>query len=204
MNVSLIWHIVKKDLRHTWIWMVAVFLYPAGWGVANSRMMLALPETQQMWSQAAVVFAPPFPISVVLYLSMLLHAEALPGERQYWLARPVNWKDLLAAKAALGFAVIFLALAFMLIGVLGSQGFEIRFYLPQLLWKITLLSGALLPLVGLVCVTKNLQQMALWCIGFVVTAALVIETSHGTNRISPDLLWVGDMGCTLVYFFWLQ
>ncbi len=201
MNVSLIWHIVKKDFRHTWIWMVAVVLSIASWGVTNSMMMLALPEIRTLWSNAMEVFTLLLPISIVLCLSVLLHAEALPGERQYWLARPVNWKDLLAAKAALGFAVIFLTLALTLTVVLKSQGFEIRSYLPQLLWKIALLLGALLPLVLLVSVTKNLQQMALWCVGFLVTAQLVIAIAHSKHEISSDLLWVGDMGFTLLSFF---
>ena len=91
--------------------------------------------------------------------------------------------------------------ALTLTGLLESQGFEIRSYLPQLLWKITLLLGASLPLVALISATKNLQQMALWCVGFLVTAQLVTAISHGKHGISPDLLWVGDMGCTLLSFF---
>lgn len=201
MNVSLIWHIVKKDFRHTWIWMVAGFLSIAGWGVTNSMMMLTLPEIQPMWLKATTVFTVLFNFSVVLYMPMLLHAEALPGDRQYWLARPVNWKDLLAAKAASGFVVIFIPLALTLTVVLESQGFEIRFYLPQLLWKLTLLLGALLPLAALISVTKNFQQMVMWGVGLGGTAILVSVNSHGKQWISPDLLWIGDMGCTLLSFF---
>ena len=47
MNVSLIWHIVKKDFRHTWMWIVAVFLSFAGWGVTSSMEMLAPLETRR-------------------------------------------------------------------------------------------------------------------------------------------------------------
>ncbi len=198
MKVSLIWHIVGKDLRHTWMWIVAVFLSFAGWGVTNSMMMLSPLETSQLWSNALAVFSTLLPISVVLFLSMLLHGEALPGERQYWLARPVNWKDLLAAKAALGFAVIFPALALTLFGILQSQGFEIHSYLPQLLWKITLLLSSSLPLAVLISVTKNLQQMALWCVGFLLFAQLLFALAHSKAGTSSEVLWIGDIGCTLL------
>src|ERR1039457_3108986 len=38
----------------------------------------------------------------------LIHEEAVPGDRQYWLTRPIAWKDLLLAK--LMFVLLFIPL----------------------------------------------------------------------------------------------
>ena len=90
------------------------------------------------------------------------------------------------------------ALALTLFGILDSQGFDIHSYLPQLLWRITLLLSSSLPLAVLISVTKNLQQMALWCVGFLLFAQLLAGLAHSKTGISQEVLWIGDMGCTLL------
>ena len=63
----------------------------------------------------------------------LIHEEAVPGDRQYWVTRPIAWKDLLLAKAA--FILVFIHLPCFLTDAvtLAANGQSIIHFFPALL-----------------------------------------------------------------------
>ena len=193
MNIAMIWHIVKKDVRHTWMWIAAFLASLAGFGYTYSMMLLSCcDERIRLWTNAFEAMTVALVVAVTLFLAKLFHAEALPGTRQYWLARPVNWPDLLAAKTALAFAVILPSLTFMMIGIVSSQGFDIRWHISQLLLRIVIVAGSLLPVFALLAVTKNLQQVSIWLVGSFIALVMVNNMAHGMSSS-----WVNTSTATL-------
>ena len=188
MNTAMIWHIVKKDVRHTWMWILVVLVLFAGFSYVYSTTLLACcPEPIRLWTNAYKAMSVVLMIAIGLFLAMLFHAEALPGTRQYWLARPMNWPDLLVAKIALALAVLLPSFMLMMISIVISQGFEIRGHIPQLLLRlVTVPAIVLMPAFALLAVTKNLQQVSMWLVGSVLALVMVdsMLSGHRSGRVS--------------------
>src|SRR6202035_1331575 len=92
---------------------------------------------------------------------MVAHQETLPGDRQYWLTRPVSWQSLLLAKA--GFVVAFFQLPVLASNLctLVANGLSPLAYLTPLLVKQVFLTAFLvLPTLALAAVTRNFGQFA--------------------------------------------
>jgi hypothetical protein len=82
--------IFRKDVRRFWGLLAVVVPLEAAvtWSYSS-------PVTAQ-----AQLFTGLFQFLVQWFLVVsLTHEEAVPGGRQYWLTRPIAWRDLLLAKA---------------------------------------------------------------------------------------------------------
>src|SRR5271165_2344871 len=119
-----VWHIFKKDVRYlrqeiAFLFALAVALYWLG-GLLRGDISDAF----------GVLVA----ITAAYTIARLIHAEALPGENQFWVTRPYRWQSLLAAKLLFILTFInlpvFLAQAASLLG----RGFPIAWIVPGLLW----------------------------------------------------------------------
>lgn len=112
----------------------------------------------------------------------VIQQESLPGDRQYWLTRPYDWRSLLAAK--LLFAILFAALPLLAVkcAVLWVNGVSPLRHAGDILLRtlafvsaVALLSGAL------AAVTRTLLQFlwALLALGGIVAAAIVLGVNYG-------------------------
>ena len=87
----MILHIIKKDLRLLWPFVVGLTTLNViaqwaryGWSVHGDGG----------WP----VFGPLALIAWVLFVTVLVHQDVIPGTRQDWLTRPIKRRDLVAAK----------------------------------------------------------------------------------------------------------
>jgi hypothetical protein len=114
---------------------------------------------------------------------MAVHQETLPGDRQYWLTRPISWQSLLLAKGM--FVVVFFQLPLLAsnLGALLANGLPPLAYVAPLLVKQGLLTAFLaLPTMALAAVTRNFGQFAIW-----VFAAFAAVLLIGLELPGPSL-----------------
>ena len=99
----------------------------------------------------------------------VIHEEAVPGDRQYWLTRPIAWQDLLLAKAA--FILLFIPLPCFLTDAvtLVAHGQSIVHFLPSLLacQFVILVRNILLP-AAIAAVTATLAQFVWHCLALLI------------------------------------
>jgi hypothetical protein len=158
-------HIFKKDARRLW-WEVTVTL---GLLVSLSWMDVHradfIPGSLEGWLHVIL------PAAWVYLIALLVHEEALIGDRQFWITRPYPWSALLAAKALFVAAFIHVPLLAADAAILAARGFEPWDYVPHLLWKQLLLAAMLtLPAVALAAVTRNLAQFLMSTAAIALTA----------------------------------
>jgi hypothetical protein len=147
--------ILKKDLRRLWWESLVSFIVVAALTWFDSRRYDFVPGP----TEAMLNFLAP---AVWAYLiAMLVHQEALVGDRQFWLTRPYPRAALLGAKL-LGAILLVHVPAFLSdCVILWSHNFSPFNYLPQLAWKQAIIAGVLtFPALAIAAVTRNLPQFA--------------------------------------------
>ena len=165
-------HIFLKDVRYLRYQIVLVFALALGliWG--------ATPGPRQLVGSSG-------PVEILLIaaanfmIARLIHAEAIPGDRQFWVTRPYRWKSLLLAKLAFIFvfvqAPVLLAHLFIVI----LNGFPLWSNIPGLLWSQVLITAFVsLPVAALASMTRGLVQ-------FVVAGMTVIAVVYGAFYLLP-------------------
>jgi hypothetical protein len=138
------WHIFKKDCRYLWREIILLL-------VLAIALCFAMGDILEGIGAVAVAFV----------LARLIHAEAIPGENQFWITRPYRWQSLLAAK-------LILIVTFVNLPVLTSQSlillvrhFPIGSILPGLLWtQMLIFFGLALPIAAGAAMTPGLVPFA--------------------------------------------
>jgi YD repeat-containing protein len=108
----------------------------------------------------------------------VIHEEAVPGDRQYWLTRPIAWQDLLLAKAA--FVLIFIHLPCFLTDVvtLAAHGQSIIRFFPSLLTcQFSILALDVLLPAAIAAVTATLARFVWLCLALLVGFGLLVSVS---------------------------
>jgi hypothetical protein len=143
-------HIFWKDVRYLKYQIILVFLLAFGllWsGAAIGPRMSASSGSIEILLIVAANFM----------IARLIHAEAIPGDRQFWVTRPYQWKSLLGAK--LSFIVVFVQLPVLLTHLLivTLNGFPLWSSIPGLLWTQLLITAFVsLPVAALAAMTRGL------------------------------------------------
>ena len=177
--MRLVLHILLKDARRFW-WEIAVTL---GLLASVARMDATrvgfIPGAMEGWLNLIL------PAVWAYLVALVIHDEALVGDRQFWLTRPYPWPALLVAKALFVLVFIHFFSFAVDVAILASRGFEPLAYLPQLLLKQLVLGAALtVPSAALAAVTKNLPQF--------IFAGVVIVTAglFSLARIELPYPWI--------------
>ena len=170
-------HIFAKDVRRFWPEILAslailaalVSVYPRQWpdvlNIPVSQRYVNLHEYSNLLFALAMV-------SWCLLIARLIHAEALVGDRQYWLTRPYTWVSILAAKILFLVVFLYLPLAVAQTLILAASGLDPLGSLPGLFYNLLLLTGIfVLPLMAIATVTSSFFRMALTLVA--VLAAMV-------------------------------
>ena len=200
-------HIFKKDTRRFWpeiLLSVILGLFfaihiPAQWRIYEDW------NRRQHLLGFVVAFGVLMPVAWWFLISRSIHAEALVGDRQFWVTRPYEWKHLLAAKVLL-FAV-WIGLPDLLVQsiILSEAGFHPLSYLPGMLTNL-LLFGTIfvLPVFSIAAVTSNFARLTmtlLTCILMLVGFEALVNIPHGYTPSSPyeNGLWIPLLfgGCVL-------
>jgi hypothetical protein len=169
--VKLIIHIFLKDVRHLWREIAVSFALVAAYG-RNVPYSWAHPgATGVEFSFAGAFFDARFWASMLVVLVPLawaftvirgIQSESLVGDRQFWITRPYDWRQLLAAK--LLFILVFVNLPMFILDLflLSKADFTPLRYLAGLFWMQLLITIILLlPMAALAAVTATVVQLLL-------------------------------------------
>jgi hypothetical protein len=206
-------HIFAKDARRFWpeiaisLAITALFarIYPNQW-LAQAGLYavsgwggFAGPPGVQLLAFVLYVLVP---VGWWLLIARVVHGENLVGDRQFWVTRPYEWKQLLAAKVLFLFVFLYLPFVTAQLVLLAEAGFQPFSYIPGLLYDLLLLTGAvIMPLFAMATVTSAFARMALAMvgvllgfIGFMVLsshlATTAVSTPSGANFSTPILLCI--------------
>jgi hypothetical protein len=188
-------HILKKDIRCFRIEIVMVFIS------AILSVRYGMPRTYfsniDSFRQSGVLlpqlFGALFWITGTLLIIRLIHAEAIPGHKLYWLTRPYRWKSLLAEKLLFLFLFVGLPPAIVMLVSLEGAGFSLAEFLPSLLFReLMLVLVWIVPVAALAAVTENLAS---FFVGLVFAAALSTSVSGllcctPTGSFPNTVVWV--------------
>jgi hypothetical protein len=180
-------HIFAKDSRQFWpeilisLALVAAFvwIYPSSWLVGNTLAVdVGGDFVKALFEQyLGGILKLLIPVSWWLLIARVIHAEALVGDRQFWLTRPYEWKKLLGAKAL--FLVVFLYLPLLIAQclLLFTAGFRPLSFIPGLLFNLLLITGILvLPLMAIASVTATFARVTVTLLaglaGFIAFVAI--------------------------------
>ena len=165
-------HIFKKDIRHLWIEIAVTLLVVAAFTFTGARRALWLADPAVNRNVASMLLTFLLPLAWWILIARLVHAEALPGDRQFWTTRPYAWRSLLAAKALFLAAFVNLPLLVAHIVILLAYGFHPAAQIPGLLWSQVLITAVLvLPIAALSALTTGFVQLL--STGSVLCLALV-------------------------------
>lgn len=147
-------HIFRKDVRY--LRLEAAF-------APTAAAAFAYAGAAQARSDAGLGYAVILLLLVwVILIARVIHAETLPGVRQFWITRPYDWRSLLAAKVLFVAAFVSLPLALADGVILAAHGFALWPKLPALLLNQALIGAAfLLPLAVIAALTRGMVHFVL-------------------------------------------
>jgi hypothetical protein len=145
--------ILTKDVRHLWprILLFWLLLVLSAWlDPASSRLRLA--ENFGYLAFACV-------LACATLILAVIQQEALPGDRQYWLTRPIDRRTLWVEKAAFVFLSVNLPVVAVQTITLAALGIPLGDHLGALVWRqMFFIAFLILPSAALGAVARNLGQ----------------------------------------------
>jgi hypothetical protein len=160
-------HIFKKDVRGLVYEIVVTLLLVVVFAAADSRPYFVDTPTHSTpghpWTGFLWIF---LPMSWWVLTAKVVQAEAIPGDRQFWLTRPYSWKSLLASKIA--FLMVFISVPMMIsdVIILRGEGFPVASNAVGIFWEMLLrLDVFVLSAMALASLTRGLA-------GFMITGLL--------------------------------
>ncbi len=188
-------HIFHKDLRRLWPALaiaLALQLLFTYFEMQPHRTVFAS-SINSLSPEALVDLL--LPVAWWYLICTLIHQEALPGDRQFWITRPYAWKNLLASKLLLILLFINLPVALADCLILRAQGFSIGAHAAALLWhQIPFSLLLLLPPFALGSVTRHLGQVIL--VVLLILLRLIVNSIPSDNPIgngSVSFAWIGEI-----------
>ena len=167
-----IWNIFRKDVRRHWkeIVLSLAILAAFAWfeirswteGGAAATGLSAIGVgffASRLLSSLVNVLVP---TSWLFLIVRVVHGEALVGDRQFWVTRPYDWRQLLVAKACFVLTFVNLPLLMLDFLLLARAGFHPTAYLSGLMWmQLMWILTVFLAAVALASVTATIPQMLL-------------------------------------------
>jgi hypothetical protein len=190
--------IFQKDTQRLWpyvlIYLALLFLRLASDPAYSAwNPLFENHHTDWKFLSGALIYA-----DLIFLMAALIHQEALVGDRQYWLTRPLTRCQLLISKAVFIILYILIPLFIGHLSVLYCLGFPAAKVLPALLAKeIIFAITIVLPAAALASVTRNFAQMVLTgLIGGILTAAVPWHQIIYNNPYWGVFTWIPQ---TLTY-----
>jgi hypothetical protein len=185
-------HIFKKDARYLWYEIAVVWLLASAFAAMHIR-----PEHGEFSMLAEVVLV----IGVVLLIGRLILAEAITGDRQFWVTRPYRWQSLLAAKIL--FIIVFVNLPvftaqFFIVLI---DGFPLGSSVPGLLWSQVLLFACVaLPFAAIAAVSSGIAPFIIAQLIAIAFAAIMLDAfAPFATRALGGLDWIRDSIAVLAF-----
>jgi hypothetical protein len=185
-------HIFKKDVRYLRWELGASLLFTATFAYAQIHRDL-------LREGRAFIGGFLFAAFWGFLCARLIQAEAIPGDRQFWITRPYDWRSLLTAK--LLFVVAFISAPLLVADavVLAREGFSVPANVPGLLWSVGLVTaGLVLMLCALATLTRGLAQ---WMLSLLFTVGAFIGLDWiGKGNVWGGVQWIRDHGDMAIWF----
>jgi hypothetical protein len=194
--MKLTFHVFLKDVHHLWREIaVALALVAAyGWSVPHqwthpglgtlatgASGLGAIFFDAEFWPRLLGVL---IPIAWLFAIVRAIQSDSLVGDRQFWVTRPYDWKQLLAAKFLFVLGFVNLPLLMLDLYLLLKAGFAPVHYVAGLLWMQLLVTLILLlPATALATVTATIGQLLL---ALLVIFLYMVGTSFLSERIESS------------------
>jgi hypothetical protein len=183
-------HIFAKDVRHLWGEILLSLAITACFAWVNAKTWWQGANFQFFRSQmqsADSLLHVLVPLSWWLLIARAVHAEALVGDRQFWITRPYERGKLLAAKALFVLCFVYVPIFIAQCSLLAQAGFHPFEYLKGLLYILLLLTIILiLPVFAVAAVTSNLVRMTLTLLGIMLSLIIIIAAEAAYQYKAGD------------------
>lgn len=141
------------------------------------------------------------PVTWWFLIARVIHAEPLPGHRQFWVTRPYRWQSLLGAKVLFMLAFINLPLFLADLVIVKAAGASVGHEFAGLLWmQVLLIAAFILPAAAFSAITGGITDLLLVTLLIVLGALmwlLVGAWIHWIPSSTPwfELEWVRTYAC---------
>lgn len=182
-------HIFRKDVRYLRWELGALLLFMGMFVYTQIR---------------GIVINREFPMTLLLsclwafLCARLIQAETIPGDRQFWITRPYQWRSLLGAK--LLFVVVFISIPLLVADalILGIEGFSPVEHIPGLMWSVMLVTtGTLLIYCAFATLMRDLMR---WMLGAIIVVGVESLKAVGNATRWGGLEWIRDQGDIAILF----
>ncbi|HEU0122411.1 MAG TPA: hypothetical protein VFQ91_17910 [Bryobacteraceae bacterium] len=186
--MTLVWHLLRKDLRHSWIYLAAALCLLLLSATTFFSSLFSLWNARIGGYGSQGIFELLQIAAWSLLCGVLILAEPLPGIQQYWLTRPIRWQQLLSAKVLVIALFAALPIAIAHVAILMFRGFPLTGHLPGIVWNAVLLAAAsFLPVALAASISRNLQQLILWLLGL---GGLFFVLRQWSPEAAPSSEWI--------------
>nr|HEV7954145.1 ABC transporter permease [Candidatus Acidoferrales bacterium] len=153
-------HIFKKDVRHLRFEIAIAITVAALFAFIETKHALwpvDLVNSRTLTSYLALLL---LPVAWWMLIGRVVHDEALPGDRQFWLTRPYSWRSLLGAKLLFILAFVNLPMLIAQMVIVHAYGFSLGAELVGLVWSQVLLTIVfVLPILAISALTDGFVQL---------------------------------------------
>ncbi|HXX23951.1 MAG TPA: hypothetical protein VEO19_12445 [Terriglobia bacterium] len=164
-------HIFKNDVRHFWreIVLMAVIVIAYGWQTSTHSRESGFLAVDIAFSFSSQILSLLVPVSFIFLIVRAAHAECLVGDRQFWVTRPYDWRQLLAAKLLFIVSFVNFPLFVLQVVLLWHSGFWPPKYLAGLIGlQVLWIAFVFLPTAAWAVVTAGIGQFVLTLLGVLV------------------------------------
>jgi len=185
-------HIFKKDVRYL------------RWELGALLVLLAIFVYGQIYRDVlrdirASIFSFLLLGSWAFLCARLIQAEPIPGDRQFWITRPYDWRSLLGAKLIFVGACIGVPLLVADALILKVAGFSVAPHAAGLLWSLLLITtSTLIAFCAFATLTRGLTQ---WMLAAIVTVGVVYAIASIANEnVWAGVEWIREYGYVAIMF----
>jgi hypothetical protein len=186
-------HIIRKDasyLRNEICLLV---------GLAIVFVLAAIHIANALWAELLLA------VAATYLIARLIHAEAIPGDKQFWITRPYKWTSLLAAKL-LGLVVfVHVPILMARLCVVLATGFPLQDTVAPLLWsQLLMFIGATVPIAALAAVTTGIVPftfagLILIAIAFGIDSSIMPPSLPSVRLLLSAMQWVWNSIAVLTF-----
>jgi hypothetical protein len=187
------WHIFKKDARYLRWEVLLVLAFMGAFVYSQTTRLDVDDDTRDLVIVILVACVWAF------VCARLIQAEAIPGDRQFWLTRPYSRRSLLGAKLLFVVVVLSIPLLAADAAILAIDGFPLAENLTGLLLSILLINaGVLVTLCAFATLTRGLARWTLSALVAVGAFAGVkeMESTSGWGGVE----WMRSLAIVAIFF----
>jgi hypothetical protein len=195
-------HVFKKDIRHL-RFEIAIAVTVVG--------LFAFIETKHaLWPVDAVNSMTPavylalllLPVAWWMLIGRVIHDEALPGDRQFWITRPYSWRSVLIAKLLFIAAFVNLPILIAQVVIVRAYGFSLGAGLAGLLWNQVLFTVVfVLPVLAMSALTDGFVQLIA---GILTPCVIALALAGLSFNFRPQLVVMSVAGPFSIGAEWVR